>query len=413
VHPGEKLKPAGYDNEYESQGLWCAASISEFTLPGGMQASRFAFFYVPNGKPRDPLPSAQDSGKSDQCRLLTIWYEVRGEPNANGLFQATSGDLMASLGIAVQPAKFQRSDGDWGSGLWNPYLVWETAKRRVVLAIDPGIGALDPNAQMKRPERVVLIARATDAPRGMQFNWAGNAPKDQPSLEDAAAKLAGLSPALTKGALEPLAQPQSLIAWVRAAQALPRERKAAGLILADMMLDTSQFREPDFLSSLPGQQLTELGANIVNGFDGVDYRHSWRTQAEQLDPNGPAGEIARISHLETACEFEDGNNNWGAGLTRFGEELLMDFPASRWKPYVHLTLARTYAAELGLTYPNIELNGATKPTNPDELRRRAIEHFRAFLTASPDSADADFAWREAWRLLAGLPPSPIHFACTD
>jgi hypothetical protein len=40
LHPDERLKPAAYDNEYESQGLWCAASVAEIALPGGVKVTR-------------------------------------------------------------------------------------------------------------------------------------------------------------------------------------------------------------------------------------------------------------------------------------------------------------------------------------------------------------------------------------
>lgn len=56
LHPNERLKNAAYDNEYETQGLWCAASVAEFALPGGVKATRQAFFYIPSGKPGDLLP---------------------------------------------------------------------------------------------------------------------------------------------------------------------------------------------------------------------------------------------------------------------------------------------------------------------------------------------------------------------
>ena len=46
LHPNEPLKNADYDNEYETQGLWCAASVAEFAFPG-VKVTRQAFFYVP------------------------------------------------------------------------------------------------------------------------------------------------------------------------------------------------------------------------------------------------------------------------------------------------------------------------------------------------------------------------------
>ena len=120
MHPNERLRPAAYDNEYESQGLWCADSIAEVTLPGGVKATRQAFFYVPSVKPGDALPARQDAGLVNQCRLLALWYEVHDPAGPDGLVKSVSAELSASLGTAEEPSRFKRPDGDWGSGYWNP-----------------------------------------------------------------------------------------------------------------------------------------------------------------------------------------------------------------------------------------------------------------------------------------------------
>ena len=306
LHPDERLKAAAYDNEYESQGLWCAASVAEVALPGGVKATRLAFFYVPARKAGAALPARQDTNLVRQCRLLALWYEVPDLADARGLAKSVSGELATSLGPAQEPSRFKRPDGDWGSGNWDPYFLWERTNLRVVLAVDQAGPIPDPNAR----KRLLIIARASQAPRGTSFDWMGEAPKGQPPLKDAA-------------------------------------------------------------------------------------------------------EIARVVRVEKPCAFDDGRNNWANGEIIFGEKLLRDFPASRWKSYVHLTLARAYAAKLILTYPDVELNGANIPTDPEALRRNAIANFRAFLNENRDAPEAAVASREAWRLLAGLPPSPIHFACTD
>jgi hypothetical protein len=287
LHPNERMKPAAYDNEYETQGLWCAASVAEVALPGGVNATRLAFFYVPSWKAGDALPARQDTELVRKCRLLALWYEVQDPADPGGLAKSISGELAASLGAAEELPDFKRTDGDWNSGNWDPYFVWQRPNRRVVLAVDP-------------PKRLLVIARASSAPRGLSFDWMGEAPKGQPALKEA-----------------------------------------------------------------------------------------------------------------RACAFDDGRNNWQGGLIQFGEKLLRDFPASRWKSYVHLTMARAYAAKLLLTYPDVFLDGANRPTDPEALRRNAIAHFRAFLEENREAPESGAARREAWRLLAGLPPSPIHFACTD
>lgn len=286
THPNERLKAAAYDNEYESQGLWCAASVAEVALPGGVKATRLAFFFAPTWKPGDALPARQDTGLVQRCRLLALWYEVHDPADPGGLVKSVAAQLAASLGSAEELPRFSsKKDGDWGSGNWDPYWLWESAYRRVVLAFDPG------------GKRLLVIARASAAPRGLSFDWMGEAPKGQPSLKP--------------------------------------------------------------------------------------------------------------------CAFDDGSNNWQGGLIQFGDKLLRDFPESHSKSYVHLTLARAYAARLILSYPDVDLNGANRPTDPETLRRNAIAHFRAFLAENRAAPETSSAWREAWRLLAGLPPSPIHFACTD
>jgi hypothetical protein len=354
--PTSGLKTAAYDNEYESQGLWCAASVAEAVFPDGVEATRLAFFYIPSAKPGLALPTRQDAGLVRECRLLALWYEIDEPVDAGGLVKSVSADLAASLGPAEETPRFKKTDGDWGSGCWNPYFSWQSASRRLVLAVDRGCDVPDPARK-----RLLVIARASQAPRGLSFDWSGEFPKGQPSFKEAARRAA--------------------------AQGSPDERGAAAVVLADIR----------------SKGLTEPGAGP----------HAWRSRAEQMDPTGAAGEIARIAHAESPCAFDDGHNNWQDGLILFGQKALRDFLASLWKPYIHLTIARAYAAKLLLTYPDIDLNGANRPNDSEELRRNSIAHFRAFLEVNRDSPESGIAWREAWRLLAGLPPSLTHFACTD
>jgi hypothetical protein len=279
-HPGERLKTAAFDNEYESQGLWCAASVADMTLKEGVHATRFALFYVPTARLGDALPARPNRELVKKCRLLTLWYEVR---DSGALVKSTAAEL-AALGTADQSPRFKRED-DWGSGYWDPYLVWETPKRRVILAADP------------RGARTLIIARAAQAPRGLSLDWLGEAPKNEPSLK--------------------------------------------------------------------------------------------------------------------ACAFDDGHNNWQDGLIAASKERLRAAPTGTDTSYLHLAMARAYAAKLLLTYPGIDLNGANMPFDPESLRDDAIAQYRAFLDENPNAPEAGNAGNEAWRLLAGLPPSPIHFACTD
>jgi hypothetical protein len=126
------------------------------------------------------------------------------------------------------------------------------------------------------------------------------------------------------------------------------------------------------------------------------------------------GQNAAIARLGSPCAFE-GTSDWRVGLIAFGEQLLRDDPNTQWTPYIHLILGRTYAAKLMLTYPNGDMGASPNrgPLDPVRLRDAAIQHFRAFLSQKPNDPDAGYAAHEAWRLLAGLPPTPIHFGCYD
>jgi hypothetical protein len=53
-----------------------------------------------------------------------------------------------------------------------------------------------------------------------------------------------------------------------------------------------------------------------------------------------------------------------------------------------MTMARAYAAKLILTYREVDLNGANRPTDPEALRSAAIAHFRAFLEGNRESVQA-------------------------
>jgi hypothetical protein len=44
-------------------------------------------------------------------------------------------------------------------------------------------------------------------------------------------------------------------------------------------------------------------------------------------------------------------------------------------------------------------------------RRKAIEHFWTALLQAPDTLENRAAWSDAWRLIAGLPPSRLRYFC--
>ena len=147
--------------------------------------------------------------------------------------------------------------------------------------------------------------------------------------------------------------------------------------------------------------------------DGPTYSHNFRDQAEKLDPQGPAGELAGLASLAYPCSLK-GARPWPDLLIEKGEKLLGEFPPDQWTPWVHFAVARAHAVKLSFAYPDHPPEDGNFPLTRAAMERErhaAVEHFERFIEQKPDAPESVFAWQEAWRLLAGLPPSQIHFGC--
>jgi hypothetical protein len=145
-----------------------------------------------------------------------------------------------------------------------------------------------------------------------------------------------------------------------------------------------------------------------------EYSHYFRNQAEKLDPQGPAGELAGLAQLADPCDLK-GKGLWPVLEINKGESLLQQFPADQWTPWIHFAVARSHAAKLSFSYPRGDPEGDVLPLAPAEKQKErgaAIEHFGKFLGELSDDPKSVFAWQETWRLLAGLPPSRIGFGCS-
>jgi hypothetical protein len=253
--------------------------------------------------------------------------------------------------------------------------------------------------------------------------WFGSVTESQTRVAGAVARIAALDPALTSRILsgsrcsagpaerdavriEPLGR------WLAAAQTLPPARQAAALLLADFYVTCAgTTSDPDQLQ----KRLMELGARYVTRFpqDGPDYAHNFREQAQALDPRGPAGELAGLIDMNDPCFLEVGKP-WPDLLIEKGTLMLNTFPATSWTPYVHLALARAHSTKLSFALGGDPEGGVftITPAIIQHERSAAISQFRYFVKQKPGTPESVFAWQEAWRLLADLPPSQIHFGCS-
>jgi hypothetical protein len=403
LHPNEKPEPANYGLDYENQGMWCARAMARNRLSGNAELTSYALFYPPVSKSGTvlPLPAKIDESLVRRsCKLSAFWLEIRNTADVNDLATAVSGDLSTAWGAPGTVPSNKRMM--WGSARWTAVSTWKIGDKNAWIAADP---RGDPEGTS--PRLLVMIWDDQASFHGLTEERM--IPASEPSVAEEAARLAAIDPALTKKIIRPLiassAQPgldtdaaQSLKLWLQAAANLPAQRKAAALVLAGMYAmaeadslghdddKTDPWREKEFLQYLK--------------------------PAERLAPSGRAAELLAVARAGNVCSFED-PNDWRDGLIPYGEKFLHDFPASEWTPYIHYLLARTYSAKLMLALPGNQEAQPTGANTPEAIRLRqsAIAHYRAFLAAKPADPQSVFAWRETWRLLAGLPPTEIYFLC--
>jgi len=413
-HPGERLDRAHYESykdDYEVDfarlNRWCAASVDQ--APG--KPLRVALFYVPS------LPSPGPQVRTGDCELDAIWYETQNLDTRDSLVHELSASWGEPNGASAEP-------DIRGWGLWKSIVGWHISDTDIWVANDPN------TTQPGRKPRLLVYMRRT-MPRDFDVmdRWFGSVIESQAVVADAVAQIAGLDPALTSPILshsrcsegpaerngdliEPLAR------WLAAAKALTPSRRSAALLLADFYVTCAGTSpDPDRLQ----KSLTEFGAKYETRFvkDGPDYAHNFREQAEMLDPRGPAGELAGFVSLTDPCFLKGSTlqrgQAWPDLVIEKGTKMLTIFPPTRWTPYVHYALARAHAVKLSFALPGgAGDDGDLAPLSAavmQEERSAAITQFRYFLKKKPGT-ESVFASQEAWRLLAGLPPSQIHFGCT-
>jgi hypothetical protein len=389
-----------YQEDFRRLDRWCAASVSHSPA----EVVRAALFYVPsvvNGA-LPPLPEKEDATLTRACRMQAIWYETP----APAFMDAVVRELSSSWG---QPNGQSAEPDIAGSGLWKRVVAWHRAGTNIWL-VDGSNGRPDGTGG----PRLIVYARR-GIPRDPNFAlWLlSDAIADR--VAQAAAQIAAQDSNLTAAVLKCDAgrrtEAESLRAsrldrWLKASSGLPPQRRAAAFLVAD-----------SYIACTPAssQRLIRLGAEFRDGCpqDGAFYSHNFRDQAEKLDPQGPAGELAGIASLAYPCSLK-GTRPWHDLVVEKGERLLGEFPPDQWTPWVHFAVARAHAVKLSFAYPDHPPEDGNFPLTRAAMareRRAAVEQFERFIEQKPDAPESVFAWQEAWRLLAGLPPSQIHFGC--
>jgi len=465
-HPADSLEPFARGLVRENHDRWCARASAAATLPGRGRVLRFAYFYAPAPPPSLALPTLEGPRLvREQCQLGAIWLEttVADSPSGSALAARTRDALIRVYG-AVRPspdAWFGRTPTDsqrramarlpgadalslglhfFGAAGWRVPGRWQVDSTVVVSAFDGGLGG---NRGGRGGGRVLAFAFLPIAELG-SFSWVAQraeaAERQSAALAAQAARLSGIDRSQVDRLLGMLAAAESAYSgrartppaaldsaavaalrdWITSARALDAPHRAAALLAADQVLGSGalNYVRAQRDDSATRTTLQGLGARFLRDElgGGYNYAHTWLDEALRLDPRGRAATLATLVLLRSGFN-ETGMCGGGAEAFRrvieTGERLLAGAVDSTTSGEVHRLVADAYAdivalaAGAGLEYAD----SATYAAEAPEARRRAITHYRAGLVLDHTSPEARAAWLEAWRLLAGLPPTTTHFFC--
>jgi hypothetical protein len=160
--------------------------------------------------------------------------------------------------------------------------------------------------------------------------------------------------------------------------------------------------------------MKSLGADYVhNELAGADvYTHGLLEKAKAVAPPGPSADEVLLFQMERGF---DETGMCSAGVEEFsqvirqGEALLAggrSLPSSTLSS-LHFMVGDAYGTIVWLAKTTErEYHDPEKYRQMAEsARAKALEHYRAAFTLERGTARAQRAWKEAWRLAAGLPPT--------
>ncbi|HYL21194.1 MAG TPA: hypothetical protein VEU74_05510 [Gemmatimonadales bacterium] len=443
THPADSFAIFAPARDRDNNRPWCARASARDTLPGGEPVVRRAYFYPP--APPSSLELPAESAGPDlvrrECLLAAIWIESPVSDTSAGRARAEA--IRAAMGRLYGPVRpgpdaitprplpeslqkavarfggfesLRLGVSFFGSAGWRTLGRWEADSATIVSAFDAGLGptaprrvlgiAFFPRSGFVRPPEVVSDL------------------DDDPAADtrfSAAARRAGLDARATAAmlALPSSHAPDSvhlaaLRTWLAAARGLDSAHRAAALFVADGAAPPG-FERKDSAALVPFQALGfEFVFSELDG--GYNYTHNLLEHALRLDPDGPIGEMVRLYKVHRGFNL---NGMCGGGGDAFrkviaeGEALLAGAKDPGLQAELHFLIGDGYADIVALAAGEGDEYADTTAYAPEaaQARRNAIAQYRAGLGLDRRSAKARSSWLEAWRLMAGLPPTTTHFFC--
>lgn len=208
--------------------------------------------------------------------------------------------------------------------------------------------------------------------------------------------------------------------WLEASQNLPPQRRAAALLAAYFLVETTWNEFPRAAVSVPGEvtedqkNLEAAGVEFRDDVGGREPTVNWVQEALKLDPDGPIGDAITLMILSgwRFDDFFDGDFRDVAGYVIAQAEKYLARPhEADFTARAEYFLASAYCDRAVISEIGDEEGDEGKPAPPTReqidrgpiSRTEALKHYRLALAAGGKSKTAVAAWRTGWRLMAGLP----------
>jgi len=429
---------------------WCVRVEARLDLGDGTEAIRYAFFYPPEPPENLELPEDKkaDTLLDRRSKLGLIWTERmeksidRGEELARRVRTAIDqrfGQGQAGFELLGFPV----------GGFWSETGRWHTGTATSISAYL--------NSKYDRTESKVVafiflpISQQSIELAHYVYRWLGiNSKYDKSDFPGVRARAmiaqSGISGYEKKFLLDVLTEievvqrekypgirglsvgriDEALRRWMAAAQKLDVRHKAAALLAADVVL----FMENYFSVGVPEigaqarQEMSKLGAEFVYERLGGTfvYTRTWLKKALEIDPKGPAGELAFRILMETGFDTSgtcsDGRFQFSQVIEQ-GESYLQKNHDKESLAAVMRMVGDAYRDIVSITngalgdfneYLQEILRQEYRGTAP-EARRKAIQFYREALPKTKYTYEATIAWTDAWRMIAGLPPIHVQYYC--
>lgn len=403
----------------------CLVLVKTEALPSGAKVVRALSFFPPRVPTPAVFPLARGSRLIGECVLAMVRVEA----------EASTPEAGHSLEEAVRRYRDPAAKGIRGAEIVSGYDtkpgLSEDAPGELVRGPVAFVRARLPMVQalehatccVLRTYRYLPIERAQFhqalSLAGADTGLSGRLAKLYEQVFESANPSGGTSPpgnTSWQGSLVPL-----LRRWLSFLKSASPAIRAAGLLAADRLLDAAG--DAGDVPGWPQQQgerseLQRLGAAFeLNEFEGdYYYARNWEKQARALDPNGAIGKMAVIGPLARGS-CRPWTHDFFRHVIRDGQRLLANGLDSPTAAQVHFMVADAYsdivAIAGGDSGPNGEYDPKQFKNEAGTARIRALEHYRAGLSQDNTSENAKDAWRQAWRLAAGLLPAERYVCFGD